>query len=80
MVGVSGEPKIKRASIMFYTAWNIWKERYKRVFETKTGTHRRVLHLIREELAKRAAACWGSRGSRCSLMLLSLESLEFILL
>jgi hypothetical protein len=31
----SGEEKIKKASIMIYTAWNIRKERNRRVFEKK---------------------------------------------
>jgi hypothetical protein len=35
---------------MIYTAWNIWKERNRRVFERKTATPKRILQLIKDEL------------------------------
>jgi hypothetical protein len=42
---------------MIYTAWNIWKERNRRIFEAKTATPRRVFQLIKDEMALRASAC-----------------------
>jgi hypothetical protein len=57
MCGVSGKDKIKKASIIIYTAWNLWKERNRRVFEKKTATPRRVFELIKEEIAIRVSAC-----------------------
>jgi hypothetical protein len=53
----SAADKSKRASIMIYTAWNIWKERNRRIFEAKTATPRRVFQLIKDEMALRASAC-----------------------
>jgi hypothetical protein len=57
MQRVSGKLKIKRASTIIYTAWNLWKERNRRVFEGERTTSSRILHLIKEELAICASAC-----------------------
>jgi hypothetical protein len=67
--GVSGKEKIKKASTIIYTAWNLWKERNRRVFEKKTATPRRVVELIKEEIAFRVAAC-GAAQEPAGLLLL----------
>jgi hypothetical protein len=53
----SAADKSKRAAIMIYTAWNIWKERNRRIFEAKTATPRRVFQLVKGEMALRTGAC-----------------------
>jgi hypothetical protein len=42
---------------MIYTAWNIGKERNHRIFWGHSATPGRVLQLIKDEFATRAAAC-----------------------
>lgn len=71
LTDISRELKTKRASIMIYTVWNIWKERNRRVFERKTVTPRRILQLIKDELATRLAVCEGLEVS------LSINVIEF---
>jgi hypothetical protein len=53
----SAADKNKQAAIMIYTAWNIWKERNRRIFEAKAATPQRVFQLIKDEMALRASAC-----------------------
>jgi hypothetical protein len=58
-----GRPKIQRrsvAAILMCTAWNIWKERNKRIFQGQFTTPSRVFHLIKEELRLRVLGM-GSR-------------------
>jgi hypothetical protein len=50
------------ASLMIYTAWNIWKERNRRIFDGVTASPFRVLNLIKEELKLRRLACGGDEG------------------
>ena len=45
------------AAILMYTAWNIWKERNRRIFEGKSAEPRVVLQLIKEEVLLRVRAC-----------------------
>jgi hypothetical protein len=48
---------VRRATIMIYTAWNIWKERNRRVFEQKNALPRSILQQIKDEMATREIAC-----------------------
>jgi hypothetical protein len=47
------------ASVMIYTAWNIWNERNRRTFEGARVTPSRVLLLIQEEMRLRGLARGG---------------------
>jgi hypothetical protein len=42
---------------MIYAAWNIWKERNRRVFEGVASSEARTLQLIKNEMALRLSAC-----------------------
>jgi hypothetical protein len=59
MLNISGKVKIRRANIMIYSAWHIWKERNRRIFENKSVHPRRILQMIKDELELRASACRG---------------------
>ncbi|KAF8658162.1 hypothetical protein HU200_059634 [Digitaria exilis] len=56
LAGLPKNTKRQRATLMTYTAWNIWKERNRRVFENQCGTPQRVLALIKE-VKMRSVAC-----------------------
>ena len=45
------------AAIQLYSAWNIWKERNRRVFDQKSLQPPQVFQLIREEVNLRRVAC-----------------------
>ncbi|KAF8722799.1 hypothetical protein HU200_021924 [Digitaria exilis] len=49
--------KRRKAAILIYTTWNLWKEHNRRVFDGKSATPQRVLALIKEEMSLRATAC-----------------------
>jgi mannosylglycoprotein endo-beta-mannosidase len=57
MLSTTKQIKTQRASISIYTAWNLWKERNRRIFERVSAPPSRILQLIKEEMATRAAAC-----------------------
>ena len=45
------------AAILIYTAWNIWNERNRRIFQGVVQALQRILGLIKEEMALRQQAC-----------------------
>ena len=45
------------AAYLMYTAWNLWKERNRRVFEGKAAEPKIVRQLIKEEMQLRYRAC-----------------------
>jgi hypothetical protein len=45
------------AAALIYTAWNLWKERNKRVFDHISSTPQRVFSLIKEDFKLRVLAC-----------------------
>ena len=54
--------KIKRklkAAFMIYTAWNLRKERNRRVFDQKVGSPVEVIQEIKREINDRNMACGG---------------------
>ena len=57
LTGIPKSIKREKASILIYTAWNIWKERNRRVFEGCSAPPQRVLALIKEEMKIRSIAC-----------------------
>jgi hypothetical protein len=57
--GLPKEQKRIVAAILIYTAWHIWKERNRRIFEGAVASPSRVLALIKENLKLRPDACGG---------------------
>ncbi|WVZ88443.1 hypothetical protein U9M48_034964 [Paspalum notatum var. saurae] len=51
------------SGILMYVAWNVWKERNRRIFEGKSSTVSVVFSLAKDEMALRKAAIAGSRSS-----------------
>lgn len=57
LAGATSAAKNRCATIMICTAWNIWKERNRRIFDGVSSSPRRVLQLIKDEMALRFDAC-----------------------
>lgn len=55
------DKKIKQcmASLIIYTAWNLWRERNRCIFEAKAGPPSRAVALIKEEVHIRHQAFGG---------------------
>jgi ABC-type histidine transport system ATPase subunit len=66
-----------RASLVIYTAWNIWKERNRGVFEGTSETPQRVLGMIKDELKTRSVACGVVETPSSLLMLVFFYEFEF---
>ena len=59
---LAGLPKKQRrvkAALLMYTAWNLWKERNRRIFEHVNSDAVRVMQEIKAEVAVRWLACGG---------------------
>jgi ABC-type histidine transport system ATPase subunit len=56
MFAVQGNLKVHKASVMIFTAWNLWLQRNRRVFQGVSATPHRILQLIKDDMATRAAA------------------------
>ena len=57
---LAGLPKKQRrvkAALLMYTAWNLWKERNRRIFEHVNSDAVRVMQEIKAEVAVRWLAC-----------------------
>ncbi|CAN6246948.1 unnamed protein product [Urochloa humidicola] len=57
--GLPKKLKQKRATLLIYTAWNVWKERNRRIFEGVTALPSTILQLIKEDIRVRQLACGG---------------------
>lgn len=57
LAGLPSKEKKQRVAYLIYNAWNIWKERNRRIFEGKSSRPTRVLQLIKDEMALRDSAC-----------------------
>ncbi|KAF8652259.1 hypothetical protein HU200_062895 [Digitaria exilis] len=46
----AGQPETSRVHIITYTAWNLWKERCRRVFDNKAYMPQQLLECIRHDV------------------------------
>ena len=58
---LSRKARRTKAAVMIYTAWNIWKERNRRVFDQRFTSPSEVLQVIKNEIMERRLACGGAR-------------------
>ena len=49
--------KCSVAALLMYTTWNLWKERNRRVFDSKSLQPHNVFSIIKEEVLLRRIAC-----------------------
>jgi hypothetical protein len=49
--------KRRLATLLIYAAWNLWKERNRRIFDHRSASPSAVLTLIKEEISLRRLAC-----------------------
>lgn len=57
LVHLSKETRKIKAALLIYTAWNIWKEGNRRVFEQKVGSSLQIMMDIKNEINERKMAC-----------------------
>jgi hypothetical protein len=57
LLGVRKEDRRRKSALLLYTAWNLWKERNRRVFDGLQALPTRILALIKEEMQLRESAC-----------------------
>jgi hypothetical protein len=55
--GRSKDEKRRLAGLLIYTAWDLWKERSRHIFDGVAATPQHVLALIKEEWKLWAVAC-----------------------
>ena len=59
LVQLSRKARRTKAAVMIYTAWNIWKERNRRVFDQRFTSPSEVLQVIKNEIMERRLSCAG---------------------
>jgi hypothetical protein len=52
----SGNPQNLRATIIVYTAWNLWKERCRRVFDNKAQNEQNLVAVIKADVLEHQRA------------------------
>ncbi|KAF8688277.1 hypothetical protein HU200_042330 [Digitaria exilis] len=57
--GREKKQQIRRASLMIYTAWNLWRERNWRIFDAVYMLPAWVVQMIKDEIGVRFQACGG---------------------
>jgi len=84
LAGLPKKLRRTKASLMMYTAWNLWKERNRHSFEHTSSDTVRVLQDIKVEVSVQKLACGGLVISFMIIVFLVLvlrsQSLEFLLL
>ncbi|KAF8720701.1 hypothetical protein HU200_023603 [Digitaria exilis] len=74
-IGGMHRPKARRklkqrlTSLLIYTAWNIWREHNRRIFEGISALPACVVTLIKEEVLLRKSGMWGRGTYYCFLMI-----------
>jgi hypothetical protein len=63
LAGLQKKMRRTKAAIMMYAAWNIWKERNRRIFEHTRADAVQILQEIKAEISVRKLACGGPEFS-----------------